>query len=159
MGAALLSRAACLVEDWADIRRLYRSEKLSKAAIARRLSLSRNTVAKALEADEPPRYERAPLTTSAWAQIEPAVFPLGQAFGEATIASAMIDRIVHHADVFALKGASYRIKHTAIESLTSVEAVVRQTQPRKHPCSVFDRKKLPGFDRNGQSRGRLGLWV
>jgi hypothetical protein len=46
----------------------------------------------------------------------------GQVFGEATIASAMIDRIVHHADVIALKGASYRIKHTAIESLPSVEA-------------------------------------
>ncbi len=30
----------------------------------------------------------------------------GQVFGEATIASAMIDRIVHHADVIALKGAS-----------------------------------------------------
>ena len=46
----------------------------------------------------------------------------GQVFGEATIASAMIDRIVHHADVIALKGASYRIKHTTIESLPSVEA-------------------------------------
>jgi DNA replication protein DnaC len=45
----------------------------------------------------------------------------GQVFGEATIASAMIDRIVHHADVIALKGASYRIKHTTIETLPSVE--------------------------------------
>lgn len=61
------------MEDWAEIRRLYRSEKLSQAAIARQLSLSRNTVAKALKADEPPRYERAPVKTSAWAQIEPAV--------------------------------------------------------------------------------------
>lgn len=61
------------MEDWAEIRRLYRSEKLSQAAIARQLSLSRNTVAKALKADEPPRYERAAVKTSAWAQIEPAV--------------------------------------------------------------------------------------
>lgn len=61
------------MEDWAEIRRLYRSEKLSKAAIARQLSLSRNTVANALDSDSPPRYERAPVTTSAWAQIEPAV--------------------------------------------------------------------------------------
>ena len=30
----------------------------------------------------------------------------------ATIASAMTDRIVHHADVIALQRASYRIKHT-----------------------------------------------
>ncbi|TWH44264.1 IS21-like element helper ATPase IstB [Rhodococcus rhodochrous] len=45
-----------------------------------------------------------------------------EVFGEATIASAMIDRIVHHADVIALKGTSYRIKHTAIESLPSATA-------------------------------------
>jgi transposase len=61
------------VEDWAEIRRLYRSEKLSQAAIARRLGLSRNTVAKALASETPPRYERAPVTTSAWAQVELAV--------------------------------------------------------------------------------------
>jgi transposase len=61
------------VEDWAEIRRLHRSEKLSQAAIARRLGLSRNTVAKTLGSDGPPRYERAPVATSAWAQIEPAV--------------------------------------------------------------------------------------
>jgi transposase len=61
------------VEDWAEIRRLYRSEKLSQAAIARQLALSRNTVANALRAEAPPRYERAPVTTSAWALVEPAV--------------------------------------------------------------------------------------
>lgn len=61
------------MEDWAEIRRLYRSEKLSQAAIARRLSLSRNTVAKAINAEVPPRYERSPSVSSAWAQIELAV--------------------------------------------------------------------------------------
>ena len=39
----------------------------------------------------------------------------GEVFGDATIASAMIDRIVHHADVISLKGASYRLKgHKAV---------------------------------------------
>jgi len=61
------------VEDWAEIRRLYRSEKLSQAAIARQLALSRNTVAKALRSEAPPRYERKPVVTSAWAQVEMAV--------------------------------------------------------------------------------------
>ena len=61
------------MDDWAEIRRLYRSEKLSQAAIARRLNLSRNTVANALASEAPPSYERAPVTTSAWAQIELAV--------------------------------------------------------------------------------------
>lgn len=34
----------------------------------------------------------------------------GDVFGDLTIASAMIDRIVHHADVINLKGTSYRLK-------------------------------------------------
>ncbi|OMC05618.1 transposase [Mycobacterium sp. NS-7484] len=61
------------MEDWAEIRRLYRSEKLSQAEIARQLALSRNTVAKALRSESPPRYERKPAVTSAWAQVELAV--------------------------------------------------------------------------------------
>ncbi|GFG62556.1 hypothetical protein MKUB_52690 [Mycobacterium kubicae] len=61
------------MEDWAEIRRLYRSEKLSQAAIARRLGLSRNTVAKALRSEAPPRYERKPAVMSGWAQVEMAV--------------------------------------------------------------------------------------
>jgi transposase len=48
------------VEDWAEIRRLQRSEGLSGRAIATRMRLSRNTVAAALAADGPPKYSRAP---------------------------------------------------------------------------------------------------
>jgi hypothetical protein len=33
----------------------------------------------------------------------------------------MIDRIVHHGDVIALKGTSYRIKHTTNEPLPSIK--------------------------------------
>ncbi|MEV0006486.1 IS21 family transposase [Micromonospora sp. NPDC050980] len=47
------------VEDWAEIRRLRRSEGMAIQAIARRLRMSRNTVKKALASDEPPRYRRA----------------------------------------------------------------------------------------------------
>ena len=35
----------------------------------------------------------------------------GDVFGDPMVASAMIDRIVHHADVISLKGASYRMKN------------------------------------------------
>lgn len=48
------------MEDWAEIRRLQRSEGLSGRAIATRMRLSRNTVAAALAADGPPKYSRAP---------------------------------------------------------------------------------------------------
>jgi transposase len=46
------------VEDWAEIRRLHRSEKMPIRAIARKLGVGRNTVRRALAAEGPPRYVR-----------------------------------------------------------------------------------------------------
>jgi DNA replication protein DnaC len=34
----------------------------------------------------------------------------GEVFGDAVVAAAMIDRLVHHAEVVSLKGDSYRLK-------------------------------------------------
>src|ERR671936_2969653 len=48
------------VEDWAEMRRLRRAEKMSISEIARVLEVSRNTVKAALRSDAPPRYERKP---------------------------------------------------------------------------------------------------
>ncbi len=53
------------------------------------------------------RYEHASLILtsnlpfSSWAGV----------FGDQVVAAAMIDRLVHHADVVALKGDSYRLKN------------------------------------------------
>jgi transposase len=60
------------VEDWAEIRRLHRSEGLAIKEIVRRLGVSRNTVRSALRADQPPGYVRAP---QPWAvdAFEPAI--------------------------------------------------------------------------------------
>ena len=46
------------VEDWAEIRRLYRSERMPIKVIARVLGCSKNTVRKALAAEGPPAYRR-----------------------------------------------------------------------------------------------------
>ncbi|WP_148220755.1 IS21 family transposase [Xylanimonas cellulosilytica] len=46
------------MEDWAEIRRLHRSEGVPIKAIARRLGVARNTVRAALAASDPPRYSR-----------------------------------------------------------------------------------------------------
>ena len=52
------------------------------------------------------RYERASVIVtsnepfSAWGEI----------FGDEVVAAAMIDRLVHHAEILSLKGDSYRLK-------------------------------------------------
>ena len=46
------------VEDWAEIRRLHRSEGLPISEIARRRGITRNTVRSALASDRPPKYVR-----------------------------------------------------------------------------------------------------
>ncbi len=46
----------------------------------------------------------------------------GGVFGDQAVAAAMIDRIVHHADVLALKGASYRLRDRGIDTLPSIRA-------------------------------------
>jgi transposase len=48
------------VEDWAEIRRLHRSEQMPIQAIARHLGISRNTVRRALAGSAPPKYQREP---------------------------------------------------------------------------------------------------
>jgi DNA replication protein DnaC len=61
------------------------------------------------------RYERSSLivssnkTFSAWAEI----------FGDPVAVAAMVDRLVHHAEVIVLKGDSYRLKGRAKEVMAS----------------------------------------
>lgn len=44
---------------------------------------------------------------------------LGRRFGD-EIAAAMIDRVVHHADVLTVPGAGCRLRGRGIDSLTSI---------------------------------------
>jgi DNA replication protein DnaC len=63
------------------------------------------------------RYERASLivssnkTFSAWAEI----------FGDPVAVAAMVDRLVHHAEVIALKGESYRLRGRGKEVMHATE--------------------------------------
>jgi DNA replication protein DnaC len=69
------------------------------------------------------RYEHASLILtsnlpfSGWAGV----------FGDQAVAAAMIDRIVHHADVLTLKGASYRLRGRSIDSLPSTRNTIDTT--------------------------------
>ena len=52
------------------------------------------------------RYERASLIVTS----NKPFGRWGEVFGDDVVAAAMIDRLVHHADIFSLKGDSYRLK-------------------------------------------------
>ena len=52
----------------------------------------------------------------------------GGVFGDQVVAAAMIDRIVHHADVLTLKGASYRLRNKGIDTLPSIRTTSNDTQ-------------------------------
>jgi transposase len=60
------------VEDWAEIRRLHRSEEMPIKAIVRKLGVSRNAVRRALAADVPPKYVRS-AKGSAVDAVEPRI--------------------------------------------------------------------------------------
>ena len=51
------------VEQWAEIRRMHRVERVSIREISRRTGLHRKTVRRALAAEMPPRYSRPPATS------------------------------------------------------------------------------------------------
>jgi len=67
------------VENWAEIRRLYRAEGLPIRAIARVMGVSRNTVRAAVASDGPPRYVRR-RPGSIVDGFEPAIRELLRAF-------------------------------------------------------------------------------
>jgi DNA replication protein DnaC len=46
----------------------------------------------------------------------------GEVFGDQVVAAAMIDRIVHHAEVITLKGSSYRLRNNGLDTLPSARA-------------------------------------
>ena len=64
------------------------------------------------------RYERASLIVtsnkpfSAWGEI----------FGDEVVAAAMIDRLVHHAEIVSLRGDSYRLKDKDLGGTTPTQA-------------------------------------
>ena len=61
------------MEDWAEVHRLFHREGRPKAAIARQLQMSRNTVDRLLGLREPPRYVRQPPGS----QLDPFVDRIG----------------------------------------------------------------------------------
>lgn len=71
-----------------------------------------------------------------------ALRPLGEVFGDDVVAAAMIDRLVHHAEVISLRGDAYRRKDRT-------SAPSQRPPPTNHDnqtnWSRFDRRDLVSF--------------
>ncbi|HXQ57499.1 MAG TPA: IS21 family transposase [Actinomycetes bacterium] len=68
------------VEDWAEIRRLYRAEGMPIKQVARVMGVSKNTVKRALAVAGPPRYERRVGGGSIVDAVEPRIRELLRAW-------------------------------------------------------------------------------
>jgi transposase len=90
------------VEDWAEIRRLRRSEQMSISEIARVLGVSRNTVRSALASDGPPKYERRPAGSVVDA-VEPRIRELLRAYPSMP-ATVIADRVGWTRSIRVLSG-------------------------------------------------------
>jgi hypothetical protein len=54
------------VKDWAEVHRLFHRERWTKAAIADKPAMSRNTVNRLLTLSEPPHYRQPCLSVMLW---------------------------------------------------------------------------------------------
>ncbi|MCE5289252.1 MAG: IS21 family transposase [Nocardiaceae bacterium] len=110
------------MEDWALIRHLHASAKLSQRSIASQLGISRDTVAKALASESPPKYQRPPVE-SAMSQAEPKIrvllaqFPtmpatvIGERIGWTGSASWLRERIAQLRPEYAPADPADRLEH------------------------------------------------
>jgi hypothetical protein len=62
-------------------------------------------------------------------------------FGDPVVATALLDRLLHHAVVIQIEGSSYRLrqhaelmpKHVRSKALSTPPTVTQQPRPRGHP--------------------------
>lgn len=78
------------------------------------------------------RYERASLIVAS----NKPFGRWGEVFGDDVVAAAMIDRLVHHAEVITLKGDSYRLKDRDL-GRTPAASTTEEYPPTTTPGGQF----------------------
>ena len=79
------------------------------------------------------RYEQAPtILTSNRSFTE-----WGALLGDEVLATALLDRLLHHAEVVAIAGRSYRMKDRAVPELPATGAEAHQPLARKERVGHF----------------------
>ncbi|MFY4765055.1 ATP-binding protein [Aliarcobacter butzleri] len=100
------------MEDWVTIRNLKKKDpNLGTRTIALMLGISRNTVKKSLTSDDLPLYNRGEKKINEHVVHQIKSFKDGgQIFYDDVIATAILDRLLHHSHPFLINGPSYRMK-------------------------------------------------
>ena len=95
------------------------------------------------------RYERASLIVTS----NKPFGRWGEVFGDDVVAAAMIDRLVHHAEVVALKGDSYRLKDRDLGRVPTAATDDRVSRQRVARCrSTLARASRAEADGRGAGR-------
>jgi transposase len=105
------------VEQWAQIRRMKHVEGLSQREISRRTGLHRDTIRRALQCDEPPRYGPRPRLPS---KLEPFLATIEELLADEPTLSAV--RIREEIDKVGYAG-----------SMTILNVLLRELRPRYLP--------------------------
>lgn len=105
------------MEDWAEVHRLFHREGRPKAAIARQLEMSRNTVERLLGLTEPPRYVRRPTSS----QLDPfteriAAMLAADPTVRATVIRERLQPLGYRGGITILKDHVARIRPTFLAS-------------------------------------------
>jgi hypothetical protein len=138
------------VEDWAEIRRLHRAERMSIEAIAKRLGIARNTVREALRSTEPPCYRRAGtgsfVDAAERAICSPPLLtrPLrGDLTDAAVLASCQATRDRMLADIYDISGASSSFLHRNGSLSCNVTSPCRRHRSRGARRTTRPRRPRP----------------
>lgn len=142
------------MEDWAEIRRLHRSEGLPIKEIARRMGIARNTVRAALRADGPPKRERKPRGSLADA-VEPQVRQLLTEFPRMP-ATVIAERIGWEYSMTTLKDRirTIRPEYAGVDPVDRVSyepGRITQCDLGAPPCTPC-LGRVSGDDDSGRSR-------
>ena len=68
----------------------------------------------------------------------------GEVFGDDVVAAAMIDRLVHHAEVISLKGDSYRLKYRDLGRIPASHDHGENPRPGPYPRPRRTAATTPG---------------
>ena len=91
------------------------------------------------------RYERATLIVTS----NKPLGRWGEVFGDDVVAAAMIDRLVHHAEVVSLKGDSYRLKNRDLGRVPTATTEEHDQQGGQFSAAVDTPPRLGVGDRLG----------